>query len=261
METAPPPDYDTKKPKVLPPPKSADCHFHVIGPQSKFPFSPRRTYDPPDVPVEAAWRLHETLGIERGVVVQVSVHGRDNTAMLDALARSDGRYRGVAMLDDSASNADLESMHAAGVRGVRFNFVRFLGGPPDLSVFGRVVDRVHEFGWHVDIHASGEDLTDHKSLFQSLKAPLLMEYWSHFEVADGIESGSFQLLLQMVKENGWWFKIGNGDRYSVAGVPYQDTVPFARAAIETAPDRTIWGTDWPHPKYRAYPLDTHTHYI
>jgi predicted TIM-barrel fold metal-dependent hydrolase len=250
MNLSPPPDYDTKKPKTLPPPNSTDCHFHVIGPQSEFPFSPTRTYDPPDVPVEAVWRMHETVGIERGVVVQVSVHGTDNSAMLDALVRSDGRYRGVAMVDDSVDDEDLKAMHEAGVRGVRFNFVRFLGGPPDLSVFSRIVERVNELGWHIDIHASGEDLAEHGSLFQSIKAPALMEYWGHFEVGMGVEAAPFQLLLQTAKDDGWWFKIGNGDRISATGLPYHDTIPFARAAIEAVPDRTIWGTDWPHPIYR-----------
>ncbi len=254
MELASPPEYNTKKPKEAPPPKSADCHFHVIGPAAKFPFSPKRTYEPPEVPLEDIWHMHELLGIERGVAVQVSVHGRDNTAMLDALARSKGRYRGVAMVDDGHTDDELEAMHQAGVRGARFNFVRFLGGPPDLGVFSRVVDRVNELGWHIDIHASAEDLTDHKVLFESLKAPILMEYWSHFEVADGLDSPSFQLMLRMAKDLGWWFKIGNGDRISVDGLPYADTIPFGQAAIEALPDRTIWGTDWPHPKYEHGPM-------
>ncbi len=254
MESCPPPDSNTQRPKILPPPKSADCHFHVIGPQARFPFARGRTYDPPEAPLEAAWRLHQALGLERGVAVQVSVHGKDNSAMLDALARSQGRYRGVAMVDDETTEAELEAMHQAGVRGARFNFVKFLGGPPHLSVFRRVVDRVKELGWHVDIHASGEDLTTHETLFRSISAPLLMEYWGHVDVAQGPEHKPFQLLIHMIKEYGWWSKIGNGDRLSVTGRPYADTIPFARAVIEAAPDRAIWGTDWPHPKYAEGPM-------
>ena len=251
METCPPPDPHPKRPRILPPPKSTDCHFHVIGPRARFPYAPKRTYDPPEAPLEAALRLHDILGLERGIAVQVSVHGKDNRAMLDALARSAGRFRGVAMVDEQTSDTELEAMHGAGVRGAHFNFVKFLGGPPDLGVFRRVSDRVAELGWHVDIHADGEDLIEHEELFGSLGATVLMEYWGHVDVAKGPGHKPFQLLLQMIEDYGWWSKIANGDRISAAGAPYADTVPFARAVIEAAPDRTIWGTDWPHPKYLA----------
>jgi 2-pyrone-4,6-dicarboxylate lactonase len=250
-QPCPPPHPTPSKPSAAPPPLSCDTHCHVFGPRDRFPYFEGRPYDPPEAPYAKLRALHDHLDLDRAVVVQSAIHGVDNTAMLDALAQSGGRYRGVCNLNASFSEKDIEAMHAAGVRGVRFNFVRFLGGPPDLGVFKRVTDMVADFGWHVTVHAWTDDLTEHADLFGSLKLPVMLEHMCHIDPEAGLDQAPFRLLLEGIREHGWWSKIANGDRVSKTGRPYNDVVPYAQAIIETDPDRVIWGTDWPHPMYRG----------
>lgn len=249
-ETCPPPHPSPSKPSVPPPANACDTHCHVFGPRDRFAYAERRPYDPPEAPFEKLRAFHDHMGIDRAVVVQSAIHGTDNRAMLDALARSGGRYRGVANLDDGFGEAEIAALHAAGVRGVRFNFVRFLGGPPDLKVFARVVERIAGFGWHVTVHTTVDDLREHRDLFAGLGAPLMIEHMSHIDVTAGLDHPDFRDMLDMIRAHGWWSKIANGDRLSAAGPPYADVIPYARAVIEAGPDRAIWGTDWPHPMYK-----------
>lgn len=250
METCAPPDPNTRTPAVALPPGSWDAHCHVFGPKAKFAYREGRSYDPPEAPVENLWRVHDTLGFERGVVVQSSIHGADNSAMLDALAQSDGRYLGVVNLDGSEPDSEISRLHDAGVRGLRFNFVRFLGGPPDLKTFQRVIDAVAAFGWHVVIHVHGEDLVDHETMFRAIQIPVVVDHMASPDIGQDTGQKTFQLLLDLIRDRGWWTKISNGDRISIQGLPCDDLVPYARCVIEADPDRVLWGTDWPHPMYR-----------
>lgn len=250
MKSCAPPDPNTRKPVELPPSGSWDVHCHVFGPTARFAYREDRSYNPPEAPVEDLWRVHNTLGFDRGVVVQSSVHGTDNSAMLNALGKSNSRYRGVANLDGTEPDTEIARLHDAGVRGVRFNFVRFLGGPPDLKQFRRAVDAVAEFGWHVVIHAHGDDLIEHEEMFRSLSIPVVIDHMAHPDVQGGPGQKSFQLLLGLIRDCGWWTKICNGDRVSALDFPCEDVLPFARHVIEADPDLILWGTDWPHPMYR-----------
>jgi 2-pyrone-4,6-dicarboxylate lactonase len=250
MELCPPPDPHPKKPRLALPPFACDAVCHVIGPRARFPFSQERKYDAPDASFEDLVRLHATLGIERAALVQATVHGADNSAMVDALQRSAGRYRGVAILNGDESDAELARLERAGVCGVRFNFVAMLGGPPPAATFQRIVERIAEHGWHVALHVGGSDLLEHEAMLRKLPVPVVIEHMCRVEIAAGLHQRPFVRLLELMKHEGFWVKIDMGDRLSSEGPPYRDVVPFAQAIVAAAPERVLWGTDWPHPMYQ-----------
>lgn len=247
MKTCAPPDPDTRTPRYTAPAGACDAHCHVFGPADKFPYHPDRSYTPPDAPVENLRGLHAILGIDRAVIVQASCHGIDNTAMLDAIASSDGRYRGVAVVNDSFTDADFRSLDDGGVRGVRFNFVRHLGGAPDFAVFDRVVARLPEMGWHLVLHFDAEDLLDYTDRILSIPVPVIIDHMGRVKTEHGVDQPAFQKLLEFMRNDSVWVKVCGAERISSEGPPFTDAVPFARALLEVAPDRVIWGTDWPHP--------------
>lgn len=247
MRTCAPPDPDTRVPTFTPPADSCDTHCHVFGPADKFPYHPDRSYTPPDAPVERLREVHATLGIDRAVIVQPSCHGTDNRATLDAIATSEGRYRGVAMVDQSFTDADYERLHAGGIRGVRFTFVSHLGGAPDMARFRAVLERVEAFGWHLVLHLDARDILEHGDLLRAIRVPVVVDHMGRVPTGDGLDQPPFRALCELLRADNWWVKITGAERISTAGPPFTDAVPFAQALIETAPDRVIWGTDWPHP--------------
>ena len=256
MQPSPAPHPNPSRPRVRPPAKACDTQVHVFGPQALFPYMPNRKYDPPDAPVEKLTRLHDVLGFDRGVIVHPSIHGTDNRATLHAMRIANGRYRGVAVIGDATTENDLAEMDAAGIRGIRFNFVRFLGGPPDLGVFRRAVERVKGLGWHLIVHVEGVDLVEHEAMFRALGLPIIIDHMAHVDITQGLDQKPFRLMLELMKTGSWWVKIANGDRLSKKDAPWDDVIPYARAVIAANPDRVIWGTDWPHPQYRkAMPDD------
>ena len=250
MEVCPPPDPHPKKPRLALPAGACDAVCHVIGPRARFPFSPERKYDAPDSPFEALARLHATLGFERAALVQATPHGADNSAMVDALERSGGRYRGVAILQGDESDSELQRLHRAGVRGVRFNFVGMLGGPPPAAVFQRIVGRIAELGWHIALHVGGDDLLEHEATLRKVRVPVVIEHLCRVDISKGLAQRSFVRLLELMKHDGFWVKIDMGERLSLTGPPYLDMVPFAQAIVAAAPRQVLWGTDWPHPMYQ-----------
>jgi hypothetical protein len=154
LKTCPPPDPNLVSPSLVLPPGACDAHCHVFGPAGKFPYAADRSYTPPDAPVENLRRLHAKLGVSRAVIVHASCHGTEMEVTLDAIASSEGRYRGVACVEDRVTERELERLHAGGIRGIRFNFVKHLGGVPDLGVFYRLLARIKPLGWHVVHHRS-----------------------------------------------------------------------------------------------------------
>jgi 2-pyrone-4,6-dicarboxylate lactonase len=248
-KTTAPPDPDTRKPAFRPPPLACDAHCHVFGPAAKFPYTAEAPYWPPDSPFEALQTLHSILGIERAVIVQASCHGSDMRVTLDAIARSKGRYRGTAIIDESFSFSEkqLRQWHDGGIRGVRFNFVKHLGGRPDLAFFKKTTQRIKDMGWHLILHLDSNDLVEFETLFKSLPVPFVIDHMGRVKAADGIEQRPFKLLLEFMKHENCWVKVCGAERVSSEGPPFTDAVPFARALIEAAPDRVLWGTDWPHP--------------
>lgn len=255
--TIPPPHASPHSPRAFTPPANAcDAHCHVFGPADRFPFAPTRAYTPPDSGIEKFEHLQDTLGLSRAVFVQASCHGTDNSAMLDALIRGKGRYAGVAMIDESTTDAEIAELHEAGVRGTRFNFVAHLGGAPDLDVFWRLVDRVAPLGWHIVLHFDAKDLSGHSELFERLPTPFVIDHMARVDASAGLDQEPFQHLLQLMGDERAWVKVSGAERLTADGPPpYDDVVPFAQALIAAAPDRVLWGTDWPHPNVRAMPDD------
>jgi len=247
MKTTAPPDPNTKQPKFRPPPLACDAHCHIFGPAAKFPYARDASYHPPDSPFEALQKLHATLGIERAVIVHASCHGADMRVTLDGIARSNGRYRGTAIIDETYGERDFQRLHDGGIRGVRFNFVQHLGGRPDMVFFKRTVRRVKDMGWHLILHLDATDLAELDELFKGIPVPMVIDHMGRVKAADGVEQPAFKVLLEWMKHDKFWVKICGAERVSSKGPPFTDAVPFARKLIEAAPDRILWGTDWPHP--------------
>ena len=254
------PDPNPVKPKYVPPLGACDAHCHIFGPAAKFPYAPERRYTPPDSPKEKLRALHERLGFSRAVLVQASCHGADNRAMLDAIAWSrkfepGGAWRGVAMVGDDVAESELEALHAGGVRGVRFNFVRHLGGAPDARTLERTLAMVEPLGWHVVLHFDAEDIESHAELFRRSRAPFVIDHMGRVPAARGLDQRPFRMLLDLMKNPLAWVKVSGPERVSAAGKPFDDVMPFAAALVESAPERVLWGTDFPHPNVKTMPND------
>jgi len=229
----------------------------VFGPADRFPFAAGRSYTPPDAGVEDLARLHGRLGLDRAVIVQASCHGTDNAALLDALRRGEGRYAGVAMIDEATTDAELDELHAAGVRGTRMNFVAHLGGAPTASAVERIVARAAERDWHVVLHLDAADLARYAPLLALLPCPYVIDHMGRIDATAGLDQAPFRALLSLLHQGDrCWVKLSGAERLTAAGPPpYDDVVPFAQALIAAAPDRVLWGTDWPHPNVRHMPDD------
>jgi predicted TIM-barrel fold metal-dependent hydrolase len=219
----------------------------VFGPADKFPYAADRSYTPPDAPVAALRHLHATIGVSRAVIVQASCHGTDNRAMLDAISSSADAYRGIAIVGADVTDAELAALDRGGVRGVRFNFVAHLGGAPDLELFDRTLDRIVELGWHVVLHLDAEDIVTYEDRIKRLRVPFVIDHMGRVKAAGGLDQQPFRLLLKLMRNPLAWVKVCGAERVSSGGKPFYDAIPFAHALIEAAPDRVLWGTDWPHP--------------
>jgi 2-pyrone-4,6-dicarboxylate lactonase len=247
MKSCLPPDPDPSKPEHNLPPGACDAHCHVFGPASAFSYADDRSYTPPDAPFERLVELHDFLGFDRGVIVQASCHGTDNTAMLDAIHRGAGRYRGVAIVDDNVTEAQLLNLNDRGIRGVRFNFVAHLGGAPDPVVFDRVLERIEQFGWHVVLHLDAKDIVEYAPRIERIRVPFVIDHMGRIGAQAGLNQEPFRRLLDLMQNPLAWVKVCGAERVSVGRRPFDDAIPFAQALIEAAPDRVLWGTDWPHP--------------
>lgn len=247
MKTCLAPDPSPSRPLQALPDGAWDAHCHVFGPAAVFPYAADRSYTPPDAPFETLRSLHDHLGFSRGVIVQASCHGSDNRAMLDTIARSEGRYRGVAIVNGSESDEQLAELDAGGVRGVRFNFVAHLGGAPDLDVFDTTVDRLADLGWHVVLHLDAQDILTYADRLARIPVPFVIDHMGRVKAQDGVGQKAFQTLQQLMENPLAWVKVCGSERVSAGRRPFDDAIPFAERLIEIAPDRVLWGTDWPHP--------------
>jgi 2-pyrone-4,6-dicarboxylate lactonase len=234
-----------RKPRFKLPPGATDAHCHVFGPAAKFPYAPNRRYTPEDAPKEMLRALHDHLGIDRAVIVQASCHGIDNAAMLDCIASDPKRYRGVAIVNDSFADEDFDKLHDGGVRGVRFNFVKHLGGAPDMAVFNRVMDRIKGRGWHVVLHLDAPDIVPLSGMMRKLPLPFVIDHMGRVPGKDGVDQPPLRALLALSRLENCWIKVCGAERISMP--PYDKAVPIAHAIVEAAPDRVLWGTDFPHP--------------
>ena len=241
------PDFLAKrrKPNFKLPAGAVDAHCHVFGPGAVFPYAPNRRYTPSDAPKEMLRALHDHLGVSRAVIVQASCHGTDNRAMMDCLAWDPKRYRCVAIVDDTFTDADYDKMHAAGVRGVRFNFIKHLGGTPDMDVFYKVIARIKDRGRHVVLHLGGPDIIPNLETIRKLPLTFVIDHMGRVPARDGLEQPPFKALMELAKLDNCWIKVCGAERIDFP--PYDKAVPIARHILETIPDKVMWGTDFPHP--------------
>ena len=247
-----PPDPNTRKPKFTPPPDSCDTHFHVFGPPEQFPFVSTHEYTPPAAPLEHYKKMIAVVGIERAVVVQPSVHGLDNSATLDAIKNSAGQFRGVGRIDDKTTKDELKRLHAGGIRGVRFNLLDRPRGNVKLDVLDRCVENIAGLGWSLDLHIDIKNLIDQETRIRKMPVPVVIDHIARVKPAEGLNHPGFQLLLELATLKHVWVKVSGADKicntqvHSYFGLPFIEVIPYARAVIAAAPDRVLWGTDWPH---------------
>ncbi|MDB5807165.1 MAG: amidohydrolase [Betaproteobacteria bacterium] len=240
------PNPDPSPPRIALPPGSWDTHFHVLGPQAKFPYATKRKYSPPDAPLAACLKFHQRLGIERGLEVHANTHGFDNSVDLDAVAGSGGRYLGVVRLDASVTPAHCERLHEQGIRGVRFAFNPQHGGTLDHAAFNRVLECMKGLAWFIELHFDGAAIPGLEPWLRSLALPVVIDHIGRIDVRAGLDQEPFRILCELARRDNFWIKLSGADRLSKQGYPYDDVAPFMRRMTEVAPDRTLWGSDWPH---------------
>lgn len=250
-----PHDRHPKKPRLVVPPLSCDSHFHVFGPDAKFPFAANRTFTPQDAPKEELFALHKFLGFERGVFVQSACHGSDHSVVLDLIAAAPDRYRGVALLKTTTPQAEIERLHAGGLRGVRFHFFSHLGKPAPYEDLRAIIAKVAPLGWHIAIHVGGQGVLEQYDFITSIDAPVVIDHIGRIDIAEGLDGQAFTALKRLLDRGNVWVKLSGTDRITKQRYPYADAVAFPRALAQHAPERVVWGSDWPHPNHFAVPND------
>ncbi|MET3984511.1 2-pyrone-4,6-dicarboxylate lactonase [Streptomyces sp. PvR034] len=255
---------DPSRPRLRLPEGAVDAHCHVFGPGTAFPFAPERKYTPCDASKDQLFALRDHLGFTRNVVVQATCHGADNSAMVDALRSSGGLARGVATVRPEISDAELRELHEAGVRGVRFNFVKRLVDAPPRRDLRDVAERIAPYGWHVVVYFEASDLADLRDFFLSIPVALVIDHMGRPDVTKDPYGPEFETFLDFMRAGpDIWCKVTCPERLSSTGPPaldgersaYRDVVPFARRVVEEFPDRVLWGTDWPHPNLATHMPD------
>lgn len=245
-----------KKPDFRLPAGAVDAHCHVFGPEAEFPFAPERKYTPCDAGKDQLFALRDFLGFERNVIVQATCHGKDNRAMIDACRAAGDRARGIASVGPEVSDGQLREMHAAGVRGVRFNFVKRLVDDTPREVFLEIAARIQELGWHIVVYFEAQDLKDLDPFLRQLPGVIVVDHMGRPDISKPVDHPDFQRFLRLMEENAnIWSKVTCPERLSRQGPPYDDVVAHAAAVVERFPDRVLWGTDWPHPNMKSHMPD------
>jgi len=257
--------YDgPSRPTFLLPEGAVDAHCHVFGPGDRFPYAPERKYTPCDAPKEQLFALRDHLGFARNVIVQATCHGADNSALVDACRAAGDRARGIATVRRDVTDAELAELHEAGVRGVRFNFVKRLVDFTPKEELVEIAHRIAPLGWHVVVYFEAADLPELWDFFTALPTTVVVDHMGRPDVTQPVDGPEFARFVRLMREHSnVWAKVTCPERLSHSGPPaldgqkspYQDVVPFARRLVETFPDRVIWGTDWPHPNLKGHMPD------
>lgn len=234
---------------------ATDCHCHVFGPQAVFPYVETSSFKPADAPKEALFALHDQMGIERCVIVQSGCHGTDNRVVADAIAARPGRYLGVALTAPDADDRQLTILDGQGFRGVRFNYMRHLAPGADASQLRALAPRLAKLGWHLQIHMEDTLIAEMTPVLAQLPVPVVIDHFGRIDASRGRDQTEYDALLRLLDHDHIWCKVSGIERASRQDAPYADAVPFAREIVERHPDRVLWGTDWPHPNFRADPPD------
>ena len=245
-----PPDPNPRAPSFRVPPGACDCHAHICGPQDRYGYIPERIYTPPDALLPAYDGLLAALGVERAVLVQPSFHGSDNRAMLAAIKASGRQMRGVAVLADDVGERELEDLHAAGIRGARLNIVDVKTGKGELPAarIKRLAERIRPFGWHVEFLMHVDEFSDLDRVLADIPGQFVFGHLGYVRADKGTGAPGFQALLRLLRDGRAWVKFTGPYRISTAALPHADTNAFAAALVDAAPDRLVWGSDWPHVK-------------
>ena len=245
-----------RKPTFTLPLGAVDAHCHVFGPAAVFPFAPERKYTPCDAGKSDLFKLRDYLGFERNVIVQATCHGHDNRALMDACRTSDGRARGVASVGAQVSDGELAAMHDAGIRGLRFNFVKRLVDATPKAVFQDLANRIAVLDWHVVVYFEAADLADLEPFLTKLPTTIVVDHMGRPDVTKGVSHRDFRRFIDlMAKYDNIWAKVTCPDRLTAQGPPYDDVVPFGAEIVGRFPDRVLWGTDWPHPNLKSHMPD------
>ena len=252
------------KPEFKLPQGAIDSHCHVFGPANVFPYAEERKYTPCDATKEQLFALRDHLGFSRNVIVQATCHGADNRALVDAMQASGGKARGVATVKRSVTDTELQTLHAAGVRGVRFNFVKRLVDFTPKDELVEIAGRVAKLGWHVVIYFEAVDLPELWDFFTGLPATLVVDHMGRPDVTQPVDGPEFELFIKFMRQHpNVWSKVTCPERLTVQGPPalngqrhaYHDVIPFAKRLVDSFPDRVLWGTDWPHPNLKDHMPD------
>lgn len=249
---------DPSRPRFVPPPGAVDAHCHVLGPMARFAFSPRAKYQPADAGPEMLFALRDRLGFSRNVIVQASCHGTDNRAMLDAVARSDGRARGVAVVDPATGAGELAALDVAGIRGVRFNFLKRLVDDAPRGAFLELSRRLPA-GWHVVVYFEAELLEGLRGFLEAIAVPVVIDHMGRPDVGEGPDGPDMRALRALLDARAdIWFKATCPDRLDPAGPPWDAFAAAVSPLVYDYPERCLWGTDWPHPNMQqSVPDDGH----
>ena len=245
------------KPRFVPPAGAVDAHCHVFGPEAAFPFAPERKYTPCDASKAQLFALRDFLGFSRNVIVQATCHGNDNRAMVDAVRTAGDKARGIASVGPEITMAELREMDEAGVRGVRFNFLKRLVDATPREVFLSISRKIAELGWHIVVYFEAEELDSLLPFLAQLPTTIVVDHMGRPDVAKGVDSPDFARFIALMERNPRvWSKVTCPERLSVSGPPaYDDVVPFAARLVSLFPDRVLWGTDWPHPNMTTHAPD------
>ncbi len=247
-----PPDPNTRAPNWTLPDGACDTHFHIFGPPDRFPFAATRRYTPPGGPVENYWKVQKITGLTRGIAVQPTAHGMDNSAIMDAVKRSDGKMRGVVRFNEKTTDAELQQLHEDGARGARFSLMS--DRPGSIENLQAALPRMENLGWSLVLHVEPDHFVDNEAFIRKIRIPTIVDHMARCKPQDGgMNHPAFTLLLDLLRDDRFWVKIASVDKISAEKqafvpdfIPYKDTLPMGQAVIAAAPDRVIWGSDWPH---------------
>lgn len=247
---------DPKTPDFKLPEGAVDAHCHVFGPSPEFPFAPERKYTPCNAGKDQLYALRDHLGFTRNVIVQATCHGKDNRAMMDACRTAGDLARGVASVGADITEAEIAEMHAAGVRGVRFNFVKRLVDDTPKEVFLTIAEKIKAFGWHIVVYFEAQDLEELEPFLKQLPTTIVVDHMGRPDVAKGVDHPDFQRFITLMAENeNIWSKVTCPERLSLQGPPYDDVIAYCAEIVKRFPDRVLWGTDWPHPNMKSHMPD------
>jgi predicted TIM-barrel fold metal-dependent hydrolase len=252
MTSCPGPDRNPVPPALVLPPGSCDAHCHIFGPRDRFPYAADRTFTPPEAPKEDLFALQEFLGFSRAVIVQSACHGTDHAALLDALATGPDRCRGVALVTPRTTAAEIERWHAAGVRGARLHFTPHLGAAPAAEDIAAIVAKIRDRPWHIDLHVAGDGVAEHEDLVRSLPVPVVIDHMARVDLRAGPDSAAVTALLRLLDTGNVWVKLSGADRIATAPPELSDAAAFAARLAAHAPERVVWGTDFPHPNTHGF---------